>query len=125
MLNANPRISKEEETETASKAREIAFFPLTMLLTVGAGSMAIVLTLGPHLAREHLTSTLINYLAAIVAMVLLALCIFICYRYSDRFCEKLGTVGTNVVTKLSAFLILAIGVQIIWLGIQALFAKTP
>ncbi len=87
--------------------------------------MAIVLTLGPHLAREHLTSTLINYLAAIVAMVLLALCIFICYRYSDRFCEKLGTVGTNVVTKLSAFLILAIGVQIIWLGIQALFAKTP
>jgi multiple antibiotic resistance protein len=127
MLNANPRISEKEATETASKAqdtyseaKEIAFFPLTMPLTVGAGSMAIVLSMGPHLYLGLTTATLFNYLAAMAAMVLMAFCIFICYRYADWLCEKLGTVGTNVVTKLSAFLILAIGVQIVWLGIQAL-----
>ena len=43
-----------------------------------------------------------------------------CYRYAEPILKKLGTTGTSVLVRLSAFILLCIGVQIIWNGVHAL-----
>ncbi|MGV8125116.1 MAG: MarC family protein [Candidatus Xenobiia bacterium LiM19] len=124
MLNAGPKLSTDETHESLEKAQEMAFFPLTMPITVGAGCIAISIAISSQLDNFLFHGALMSYLAAIAAMLALALCIFICYRYSDWLCSKLGKVGTNVVTKLSAFILLAVGVEIVWDGIRLLLHLT-
>jgi multiple antibiotic resistance protein len=51
---------------------------------------------------------------------LVALGVYLCYRYADRVLAKLGPTGTSVVVRLSAFIVLCIGVQICWNGVHSL-----
>lgn len=125
MLNAEPKLSTEETHESLAKAQEMAFFPLTMPITVGAGCIAISIALSSQMGNILTLSSLFNHLASIAAMLALSLTIFAGYRYSDWFCSKLGKVGTSVVTKLSAFILLAVGVGIVWEGIRLLFHLAP
>jgi multiple antibiotic resistance protein len=45
-----------------------------------------------------------------------AVAVYLCYRYADRVLARLGRTGTSVLMRLSAFILLCIGVQIIWNG---------
>ena len=59
----------------------------------------------------------------LLGMLFVAVSIYLCYRYADRILEKVGSTGTAVVVRLSAFILLCIGVQISWNGIHALLAS--
>ena len=43
-------------------------------------------------------------------------CVALCYRYADVIFQRIGAAGTAVLTRLTAFLLLCIGVQIILTG---------
>jgi multiple antibiotic resistance protein len=58
-----------------------------------------------------------------MGILLVAVSVFLCYRYADRIVSKLGPTGTGVVVRLSAFILLCIGVQICWNGIHALIVS--
>lgn len=124
MLNAEPKLSTDETHESLAKAQEMAFFPLTMPITVGAGSIAISIAISSQMGHFLSLPAAMNHLAAVAAMLAMALNIYIGYRYSDWLCSKLGKVGTNVVTKLSAFILLAVGVEIVWDGVRLLLHLT-
>lgn len=98
-----------------------AFYPLTMPLTVGPGSISVALTLGanPERGVRSLVVTAIGHAAGIL---IVTMAVYLCYRYADRIIRKLGATGTGVVIRLSAFILLCIGVQISWNGIHALLA---
>ena len=98
-----------------------AFYPLTMPLTVGPGSISVAITLGAN-ATEHQGVNILAILAAIVASVLLAVSIFLCYGFADRLARMLGATGMTVIMQLSSFLLVCIGVQILWNGVSALLA---
>jgi len=98
-----------------------AFYPLTMPLTVGPGSISVAITLGAN-ATEHQGVNILAILAAIVASVLMAVSIFLCYGFADRLARMLGTTGMTVIMQLSSFLLVCIGVQILWNGVSALLA---
>jgi len=51
-------------------------------------------------------------------MFALCLLVSICYSRADRLVRMLGKSGTAILTRLSAFILLAIGVQIIWDGLK-------
>jgi len=55
-------------------------------------------------------------------MALVAVSIFLCYGFADRLARILGKTGMTVIVRLSSFLLLCIGVQIIWNGLSALLA---
>ncbi|HUA77093.1 MAG TPA: MarC family protein [Acetobacteraceae bacterium] len=98
-----------------------AFYPLTLPLTVGPGSISVAITLGaerPPLDSEPLDLALF-VAAALVALVALAVTIYLCYRFSQRTVAILGERGTNVLLRLSAFIVLCIGIQIISSGVAA------
>lgn len=101
-----------------------AFYPLTMPLTVGPGSISVAITLGAN-ATEHHGVNILAILAAIVGSVLLAVSIYLCYGFADRLARMLGTTGMTVIMQLSSFLLVCIGVQILWNGVSALLATLP
>ena len=101
-----------------------AFYPLTLPLTVGPGSISIAITLGAN-ATEHHGVNFLAILAAIVGSVLLAVSIFLCYAFADRLARILGTTGMTVIMQLSSFLLVCIGVQILWNGASALLSSVP
>jgi multiple antibiotic resistance protein len=96
-----------------------AFYPLTMPLTVGPGSISVAITLGANAAHSHALHPL-AILAALFGSVLIALSIFLCYGFADRLARILGPTAMSVITQLSSFLLVCIGVQIAWNGIKAL-----
>jgi len=96
-----------------------AFYPLTLPLTVGPGSISIAITLGANEPR-HLGTNLLSILSASIASALIALSVYLCYGYAERLAAAVGPSGMNVILRLSAFLLMCIGVQILWNGVSAL-----
>ena len=96
-----------------------AFYPLTLPLTVGPGSISVAITLGANEPR-HLGPNLIAVLSASVGAGLIALTVYLCYGYADRLAAAVGPSGMNVILRLSSFLLVCIGVQILWNGASAL-----
>jgi multiple antibiotic resistance protein len=93
------------------------FYPFTMPLTVGPGSMSVAIALGsqrPSLASLPHLAVLAG--AALAGLLALSLTIYLCYRFAEKTVSRLGSSGTNVVVRLSAFILLCIGIQIIWNG---------
>lgn len=98
-----------------------AFYPLTLPLTVGPGSISIAITLGAN--SHHQGFNLLGILVAIVGCTLLAGSIFVCYGFADRLGKIVGPTGMTVIMQLTAFLLLCIGVQILWNGASALLTS--
>jgi len=101
-----------------------AFYPLTLPLTVGPGSISVAITLGANEPR-HLGPNLLVILAAVVGSAIIALSVFICYAFSDRMATLIGTTGMSVMMRLSSFLLVCIGVQIFWNGASGLLKSLP
>ena len=102
-------------TQTEAELTRSAFFPMTMPLTTGPGSIAAAIALG---ARE--TTDLATFFAGTLTQLLVALAVagtvYLCYRHSARIARLLGQEGTRVATRLTAFLLFCLGIQIFLTG---------
>jgi len=95
-----------------------AFYPLTLPLTVGPGSISVAITLGAN--ASHAGFNFFAILAALVGSAVIALTIFLCYGFADRLARILGVTAMTVIVRLTSFLLVCIGVQIVWNGVSAL-----
>jgi multiple antibiotic resistance protein len=93
-----------------------SFYPLTLPLTVGPGSLSVAVTLGAN-ASGAVVPVLI---ASLLAAAFIAGTIYLSYAWSERLERVLGESAINVFLRLSAFLLLCIGVQIVANGVKAL-----
>jgi multiple antibiotic resistance protein len=93
-----------------------AFYPLTFPLTVGPGSVSIAITLGARTPSLGLWSTG-ELLAELVGVLIIALSVFLSYRFASRVIAMLGETGTAVFLRLSSFILLCVGVSIVWSGV--------
>jgi multiple antibiotic resistance protein len=94
------------------EAERRAFYPLTFPLTTGPGSVSIAITLGAKARRDGM-----EVAADIVGVLIVGCVVWFCFRYASRLIAYLGETGTEVVTRLSSFILLCIGVSIIWSGL--------
>lgn len=99
-----------------------AFYPLTLPLTVGPGSISVAVTLGANATHRYGFHVPVM-IAAIVAMFAIAVSIFLCYGFADRLARFVGETGMRVIVRLSSFLLLCIGVQILWNGVSSLLSS--
>lgn len=107
----------------AAKATELSqtqivrqsFYPITFPLTTGPGTIAASIALG-----ANIPSTPVLYLAgAIVAAAgaaLTSLALYFVLGNSVKLVKLLGEVGMLVMTRLMAFILLCIGIEIMWTG---------
>lgn len=121
-------LEKDESHETARRsvacadALHSAFYPLTLPLTVGPGSISVAVTLGANSTR-HYGFHIAIVVAAIIAMAAVAVSILLCYGLADQLARVIGKTGMVVIVRLSSFLLVCIGVQIMWNGISALVSS--
>jgi multiple antibiotic resistance protein len=96
-----------------------AFYPLTLPLTVGPGSISVAIAVGANGAdggqwRWPLIAGMLIGSAVISASIYLS------YRFAERIGRTLGDSAMDVIIRLSSFILVCIGVQILWNGASAL-----
>ena len=99
-----------------------AFYPLTLPLTIGPGSIAVMVTLGSSLLFGA-DFSLWDAAGALVGLAVLSAVTYVCYSQAEHILRKLGASGVNVLLRLSAFVLLCIGVQIAVEGYNAFFPR--
>jgi multiple antibiotic resistance protein len=119
LLNAPHKrdVGAPEPVGPAPAAEDIALFPLTMPITTGPGTISVAVALGAG-HPKGLAALGWFFLGASAAAVALATLIWVTYRYADRVTAWMGPRGSRTVTRLAAFLLLCIGVQILITGVQ-------
>jgi multiple antibiotic resistance protein len=119
--------SQKVQPGTLEDALQHAFFPLTLPLTVGPGGISVAITLGAHLRYqagpgfEHGYPR--HFIAAAGGMLLVCFLVVVCYGNAARLVRMLGQSGTSILTRLSSFILLAIGIQILWTGLSVGIAQ--
>lgn len=124
MLNDAPAEASPgvETIENREVLKQRAFYPLTFPLTVGPGSISVAITVGASLssAGRGLEKFAVAPLAAVVAVAAISLLTWWCLTHADKLMRYLGRTGSVVFLRLTAFILLCLGVQIIWEGFSGL-----
>jgi len=133
MLNDSPAESNPQSAEEAVEAvavgrdllKQRAFFPLTFPLTVGPGSISVAITIGASLSstEKGLMRLAVAPVASLAAVASLSCIVYLCYRHSDKVLRYLGSTGTVVFLRLTAFILLCMGIQIMWNGASSLVGE--
>jgi len=128
MLNQDEKEGQDHRdgVNRSSDLRDLftkAFYPLTLPLTVGPGSISVAITLGAN--EPHGGKIMYSIIGAIIGSLLVALSVYFCYGFADRLAEVLGSTGMSVMMRLSSFLLVCIGVQIFWNGASRLLTSLP
>lgn len=122
MLNAK----EESETEAASVDHDVkslmgkVFYPLTFPLTVGPGAIVVVITLSAHASDHGWQQRMLSHGAIFVAAALVAVLVYLCYAYAPRLSRLIPESVARGIQRLVSFILLCIGVQIAWGGLDSL-----
>jgi multiple antibiotic resistance protein len=117
LLNSGASVESHTASPDPDTATPDSFYPLTMPLTVGPGSISVAITLGSQRPRViDFAHLVVLGGAAVTGILAITISIYVSYRFAGRIVSMLGHGGTNVVVRLSAFILLCIGIQIIWSG---------
>lgn len=116
MLRAPPEAKDAPNAMDTAPVERMAFFPLTMPLTTGPGSIAASIALGAERIQGSQGALMISAFSALLVAASVAACVWVAYAYAEAIARRIGPQGTLVATKLTAFLLLCIGVQIILIG---------
>lgn len=124
LLNSDER--PDGQPAPSATAEPESFYPLTLPLTVGPGSISVAITLG---SQRPIFSGFADFAllggAALAGITAIAISVYLCYRFAENMVARLGAAGTSVVVRLSAFILLCIGIQILWGGLSTLIGPVP
>jgi len=130
MLNA-PDVTEQRRSETPEpKSMDVApsrlaFYPLTMPLTTGPGTISVAISVGAGRPTGFHVSLVAFFVETLAATALLSVLIYGFYRNSARLAKWIGATGTTIVVRLSAFLLFCIGIQVAWNGLSELLVTLP
>jgi len=99
----------------------LAFYPLTLPLTTGPGTITVLISLGFSRGVSIDFSQEARFvIAGLAATIAMAVAIYVCFAFSDRVEKILGRGGTDIAVRLSAFILFCLGTQILWSGASEL-----
>ena len=125
-LLMQPEVQEHRKTNAAAPAEhgheDVAFFPLTMPFTTGPGAISVAIALASQRPADG--NGVLEFFAGVsIAAILVALLVGISYRWSGKVLALLGASGARVMSRLVAFLLLCVGVQIITSGLESLISS--
>jgi len=99
-----------------------AFYPLTLPLTVGPGSISVAIAVGAN--RPAVSAAVWSLpVAALLGCAAMGLMIFLTYHFAEPIGRFLGETAMSIFIRLSSFILLCIGVQIVWNGLSKLLSS--
>jgi multiple antibiotic resistance protein len=99
---------------------EKIFYPLTFPITAGPGCIVVSLTLGAHASSPSLAQSALAHLGLLLGTVLIGIVVYFSYAYAERIASKLSPAVTQGMLRVTSFILLCIGGEIMWGGIQNL-----
>lgn len=116
-----------EEASSLSNTRlmQHSFFPMTFPLTTGPGAISASIALGTQISNATPVVYVAGALVAATGALLVSIVLYFVFRNSTRLLDWLGEIGTLVMMRLMAFILLCIGIQIMWTGWAELNGMTP
>jgi multiple antibiotic resistance protein len=106
-----------QETDVLTEAEIVrrSFFPITFPLTTGPGTIAAAIALGTQVPRGPV-QFMIGVIAAMMGAALTAIVLYLIFKHATTLIERLGEIGTLVMMRMVAFLLLCIGIQFMFTG---------
>ena len=92
-----------------------SFFPITFPLTTGPGTIAASIALGAQIPADPALYA-VGVLVAGGGAALVSVVLYLIFKNSVAVLARLGKIGTLVLIRLMAFILLCIGIEIIWTG---------
>jgi multiple antibiotic resistance protein len=105
---------------TGGALEDKIFYPLTFPLTAGPGCIVVVLTLGAHASRNGALNNVLAHVGIAAAIVAVSLTVLLSYTYAPKIATKIAPQTVQGILRVIAFVLLCIGVQIAWNGLEAL-----
>jgi multiple antibiotic resistance protein len=98
---------------------------MTFPLTTGPGTIAASIALGTQIDKTAPVLYLAGAAIAAAGAALVSLVLYFVFKNSTAVLNWLGEMGTLVMMRLMAFILLCIGVQIMWTGWAELNGLRP
>jgi len=120
--------NKQEETEVRDETRaryleQGAFYPFTFPVTSGPGTLVALLTLTAHISDRMISKDILAHVGVFLAVVALSALVYFCYAYAPKITKVIPPSTAHGILRVVAFILLCIGVQIAWNGLDALLSK--
>ncbi|MBL7902521.1 MAG: MarC family NAAT transporter [Bacteroidia bacterium] len=118
----------EQLKEESEHKEDISFSPLAMPLLAGPGAMSFLITLYSN-RETQAQKALWQDASAITAIVLVALIIYVMFKFAPRLMKYTGKSGLDSLSKVMGFIVTGVGVQMILSSltavVQALLKGNP
>jgi multiple antibiotic resistance protein len=118
--SAANRAQGEVTDDTFGDLDQKIFYPLTFPVTAGPGCIVITLTLSAHASVRGITRDISGHLGILLAIVALSISVYVCYAYAPKITQRISPQTAHGILRVIAFVLLCIGVQITWNGVEAL-----
>ena len=122
MLNGSPGDSGSTDGgphDTGASIVGKTFYPYTFPITVGPGGLAVAMTFGAHVQR-HTSMGIAERLGGVAGTFAMCAMVYLCYANLQYINKKIPPAAVKAISKMLAFFVICIGVEILWEGIQAL-----
>ncbi|HYB76903.1 MAG TPA: MarC family protein [Candidatus Bathyarchaeia archaeon] len=117
--NANQKRVEVAEIDTQRLEEEI-FYPFTFPITAGPGTIVVMLTLAAHAGVKGTIPGAMAHAGILLATVLLSLLVYVSYAYAPKITHHISAQTAHGILRVIAFVLLCIGVQITWNGVEAM-----
>lgn len=118
----DPSITEAAHVCATNYWQSRAFYPLTFPITVGPGSVAVMLTLSAQAKGLEIGNRIPALCGLLVCVVLLSAMIYIFYAYAPAAARKFPAPIVNGALRIVAFLLMCIGAEIAWHGLRSLLS---
>jgi multiple antibiotic resistance protein len=128
--DANTQNKREEAAaqandDTTKALQAKTFYPFTFPITSGPGTLVVVLTLSAHAERHTVLAYSLSHGGVFLAVVVLSILCYFCYAYAPRLTRSISPGTVHGIVRVMAFIVLSIGVQIMWNGFTTLYTQLP
>ena len=115
----------EVDSARLESLEQKVFYPLTFPITAGPGCIVVMVTLSAHISTKGLLPSIPAYAGVVTAVVFLSLAVYFCYGYAPAIMARISRQTVNGIIRVLAFVLLCIGVQIMWTGVEGLLKSLP
>jgi multiple antibiotic resistance protein len=129
LLNQGDPQPKREQPEVSGAALESlqkkVFYPFTFPITAGPGCIVVVVTLSARASLKGVVPDIAAHAGIVLAVVLLSIAVYVCYAYAPSITARVSPQTAHGILRVIAFVLLCIGVQITWNGVEAMLTMAP
>jgi multiple antibiotic resistance protein len=120
-VEPEPKLEQEEvSVAKLASLNQKAFYPLAFPLTAGPASVVVILTLSAHASVKGLLPDAMAHAGVLLAVLVLCTSVYLCYAYAPIITKHISPQTAQGVRRVIAFVLLCIGVQITWNGLESL-----